>query len=756
MDVYLILVIVLFVLAVSGLIVGVSNDAANFLNSAIGAKAAPFKVVILVSALGILLGATFSSGMMDVARNGIFHPQHFFFDEIMIICLAVMITNVILLDLFNTYGLPTSTTVSIVFALLGSAVGVSLIKLSGGSQEIIAEGGGTKIADLGDYINSEKALGIISGILLSVVFAFSIGAFVQWVSRLLFSFNYKRRLKYFGAIWGGLAITSIVYFMLIKGVKGASFMSDGTKEMINSNSTLILGISFIALTFFMQLLIWLFKVNVLKIVVLVGTFALSMAFAGNDLVNFVGVPLAGFESYKDFVASGAIDPSSYSMDVLSKQVKTDTYLLIISGLIMVATLWLSRKAKTVIKTSVDLSRQSEGDERFGSSAFARSLVRGTRNIGKSFSSVIPQSLKSGINKQFDQSETKTDAPDAPAFDMIRASVNLMVASVLIAFATSMKLPLSTTYVTFMVAMGTSLTDGAWGRDSAVYRITGVLSVIGGWFFTAFSAFAAAFVFALLISWGGFTVIFILIALGLLMLFRTHTIHKKRSEKDEGNGRDSINEENIYPGDIKEKCAGNVVDIIETVKNVYVDSINALIEEDRKTLKQKSKEVKEINARTKHLKDHIHITIDKLQEDSALTGHFYVQVIDYLRETAHCLTFITQPAYKHVDNNHSGMTAAQIEDLRSIANSISDFLDILIESICDNNFSGVDLVIQQQQDILGQLQSFRKKQIKRMKNESSSTKVSLLYLNILHETKNLLLFGINLLKAQRDFVDNSKK
>lgn len=750
MDIYLILVVVLFALAISDLVVGVSNDAVNFLNSAIGAKVAPFRIIILVAALGVLLGATFSGGMMEVARNGIFHPQHFFFDEIMIIFLAVMITDVILLDLFNTFGMPTSTTVSIVFELLGAAVAVSLIKLNSGSQEIVTDGGLTKIAEMGDYINTEKALGIISGILLSVVIAFSVGALVQWLSRMLFSFNYQKRMRYFGSIYGGLAITAIVYFMLIKGVKGASFMDDATKEAIKENTLLIMGVCFVGLTVLFQLFTWFVKLNVLKVVVLVGTFALAMAFAGNDLVNFIGVPLAGFESYKDFVAAGASDPSGHAMVMLSGKVKTDTYMLIIAGLIMVATLWLSRKARSVTKTSVDLSRQDEGDERFGSSLFARSLVRTSRNMGKSIGHVIPKSVKSIVNRQFEQSQSETKVTDAPSFDMIRASVNLLVASVLIAFATSLKLPLSTTYVTFMVAMGTSLTDRAWGRDSAVYRITGVLSVIGGWFFTALMAFTVAFVFALLISWGGVAAIIGLILIAFFMVIRTHAIHKKRVEKDEENKKDSAFEDVVYPEDIRDKCTGNVVDIIENVKRVYVDSMVALIAEDRKTLKQKAKEVMEINEHTKHLKDLAHITISKLQEESVLTSHYYVQVLDYLRETAHCLTYIVQPSLKHVDNNHSGLSQPQAKDLREVVSSVNNIMSEIIISIKEGNYSTIDVSIQQQQELLVLIQETHKKQIKRIKSGQAKTKVSVLYLNILHETKNMLLFGINLLKAHRDF------
>jgi phosphate/sulfate permease len=382
-NIYLILVVILFALAISDLIVGVSNDAVNFLNSAIGSKVAPFRIIMIVAALGILAGALTSNGMMEVARKGIFHPQHFYFSEIMMIFLAVMITDILLLDMFNTFGLPTSTTVSIVFELLGAAVAVSVVKIAGNPNAL----------GLDEYINTGKAMAIIGGILLSVGVAFTVGALIQYIARIVFTFNYKPKIKYFGAIWGGIAITAITYFILIKGAKGATFMSDEVKEIIKTNTLLIIGISFITWTIILQLLTMLFKLNILKAVVLVGTFALAMAFAGNDLVNFIGVPLAGYESFKAFIANPGADPNTFSMASLAGKVNTDAYLLIIAGLIMVATLWLSKKAKSVVKTSLDLSKQTEGNERFGSSLFARTLVRGSRNMGKGIGAIVPKKNK---------------------------------------------------------------------------------------------------------------------------------------------------------------------------------------------------------------------------------------------------------------------------------------------------------------------------------------------------------------------------
>ena len=518
-NIYLILVVVLFALAISDLIVGVSNDAVNFLNSAIGSKAAPFKIIMGVAAPGILFGTTFSSGMMEVARKGIFHPEHFYFSEIMIIFLAVMVTDILLLDSFNTLGMPTSTTVSIVFELLGAAVSVSVIKLYSQPEAIaqIKETIGQTV-NVGTFINTNKAVLIISGILLSVIVAFSVGAFVQWISRLIFSFDYSKTYKYYGAIWGSFAITAITYFILIKGIKGSTFsgleINPGVTltDWIKNSQVQILTYGFIAWVVVLQIFKML-KINILKVIVLTGTFALAMAFAGNDLVNFIGVPLAGYHAFLDWSASGA-SPDSYLMSGLTGKVPTEYYLLLSAGFIMVITLWVSKKARTVIKTSIDLSRQDEGDEKFGSSLIARNIVRASIKTTQAVEKVIPAPIKKYIGKKFDTTpfkETRAKEENPPAFDMIRASVNLVVASILIAIGTSFKLPLSTTYVTFMVAMGTSLADKAWDKEKAVYRITGVVSVIGGWFFTAFSAFTVAFIIALLFYYGGFIAMFSMLA-----------------------------------------------------------------------------------------------------------------------------------------------------------------------------------------------------------------------------------------------------
>ncbi|MGQ1787085.1 MULTISPECIES: inorganic phosphate transporter [unclassified Saccharicrinis] len=743
-NAYVILIVVLFVLAISDLVVGVSNDAVNFLNSALGSKAAPFKVIMIIAALGIFIGATFSSGMMEVARKGIFNPQHFYFSEIMIIFLAVMITDVLLLDLFNTFGMPTSTTVSIVFELLGGAIAVSVIKFTKNPDIPISE-----------YINTAKALAIISGILLSVVVAFSAGAIVQYLTRLVFSFNYDKRLKYMGALWGGIAITSITYFILIKGVKGASFMDDASKDWVKANTIQIISICFVGWTILLQLMRIIFKTDILKLTVLVGTFALAMAFAGNDLVNFVGVPLAGFESFKIFKASG-VAADSLLMESLAGKVKTDTYLLVIAGLIMVATLWTSRKARSVVKTSLDLARQHEGEERFGSSYLSRVIVHGVVNMSNTFNKFIPVHIKSGIDKQFDPSnyEKKRNelGDEAPAFDMLRASVNLVVASILISMATSYKLPLSTTYVTFMVAMGSSLTDGAWGRESAVYRVTGVLSVIGGWFLTAFSAFTVAFIMANIIYFGGIYAVFALIILSLILIYRTQIISKKISASRLVTEEVDLEEveEKALAKVLFDKCTRNVTASLRQISDLYSASLTCFQAENRKELKQKQKEISQVNKTIKKYKNNIYKTVKKLQESDIDSSLHYVQVIDYLRESAHALTYIAQPFYEHLDNNHSPFTSDQFKDVSVLKGEVEVLISKVINMINKGSYTDLDPLSSELLATMDNLKDLRKKQLRRIKKEKSSTHTSMLYLNFLHETQNMILHLGNVLKAQRDF------
>ncbi len=761
-SLYLILIIILFLLAISDLIVGVSNDAVNFLNSAIGAKAASFKIIMVVAALGIVFGSTFSTGMMEVARKGIFHPENFYFSEIIFILLAVMITDVILLDGFNTFGMPTSTTVSIVFELLGAAVGVSLIKLAvPGGQLITTEDGIEKIARLSDYINSDKALLIIFGILLSVVIAFTTGAIIQYLSRLLFSFKYEKRLKYFGAIWGGLAITAITYFILLKGLKGSSFaqyeMADGMilKDWVKSHTFGIIAYGFIGWVIVLQLLSFIKKFNVLTFIVIIGTFALALAFAGNDLVNFIGVPLAGYHAYTDFVQSG-VPADELLMTSLAGKVQTPYYFLLIAGLIMVVTLWTSKKAKSVIKTSLDLGRQEEGYERFESTAVSRAIVRGSSNLSKFMASVIPNSVQVSLDKQFDQTafheKQKALGVDAPAFDMIRASVTLVVASILIALGTSLKLPLSTTYVTFMVAMGTSLSDRAWGTESAVYRVTGVISVIGGWFFTAFSAFTGAFIMALLFSYFGFVAVFAMLFLAAFMMYRTHFLHKKRTADTKEEDDDEDENETLNNSRIVNKTSKSVIKTLGKIGESLTNTILYFGNEDLKNLKNTYIDFDKVNSKTKSIKDNISKTIDKLEDSAVESGHFYVQVAGYLREISHSAYHIIQPIFKHLDNSHRAFLPEQIEEIKAVQDKINDLISKVSNGIKDQDFSTIDDIVEEQHETLNLIKATRKLQVKRIKNDDLGTRNSMLFFNILEEYKNIILYMINLLKSQRDFIN----
>lgn len=745
---YLVFVVILFALAIADLIVGVSNDAVNFLNSSIGSKAAPFRVIMIIAALGILVGVTFSSGMMEVARKGIFHPDQFYFSEIMVLFLAVMMTDIILLDVFNTYGLPTSTTVSIVFELLGAAVAISIIK-------IVSSGGDA--GSLADYINTSKALAIIFGILISIVFAFSIGAVIQYFTRILFSFNFTKSFKFFGAIWGGFAITAITYFILIKGIKGSSFatleMANGEilKDWVIHKSFAILGLSLLGWTIILQTLMSLFRVNILKIIVLVGTFALAMAFAGNDLVNFIGVPLAGFESFKAFLASNN-EPGELIMSTLKEPVQTPIIFLLLAGFIMVITLWVSRKARSVTATTLDLSRQDEGAERFESTFLARAFVRQFISLGNGIRFVVPQRGINWVNSRFNRdSYDQMKQEKGVSFDLIRASVNLVVASILIAIGTSFKLPLSTTYVTFMVAMGTSLADRAWGRESAVYRISGVITVITGWFFTALIAFTVSAMIAFLVYFGGMVVIIILGVLIIFFIYRTQIIHKnresnKQTEDEIGNANEPLDLKNISAS-----CKSNIISVLEDVTSYYNKSIESIVEENRKKIKNVNRDILSLNKETKGLKDNLYSTIQRLEEDSIEGGHFYVQVLDYLRETAHCLSFIAGPIFKHIDNNHPPFTKDQIENILSLKEDITTLLHKTIDVIQSEKYNTIEEILVLQTEILETTKIGRKKLIKSLKKEALSTKGSMLYLEILNESKNLVLYVINLLKSQRDFV-----
>ena len=743
---YIVLVGILFILAFSDLIVGVSNDAVNFLNSAIGSKAGSFNTIMIFAALGILFGAVFSSGMMEVARKGIFHPQNFYFSEIMLVFLAVMLADIILLDLFNTFGMPTSTTVSIVFELLGAAVGMALIKIYHQPDHLA----------LGEYINSTKALAIISGILLSVVVSLLGGAIVQYFVRLVFTFNYEQTMKRYGAVWGALSFSGIVYFILIKGVKGASFMTEELKHTIGEEWLSIIGGSFVAFFILFYILQNILKVNILRIIVLVGTFALATAFASNDLVNFIGVPMAAYHSFQFYMNSGQAADSFLMTDLVGK-VDTQMWMLLISGLVMVLTLRFSRKARSVTETEVNLGRQDEGFERFGSNLFARVLVQSVVNGHKKISAFIPAKLNNAVLQRFSPKkiESMAEGEEVPHFDMIRASVNILMAAIVISIGTSMHLPLSTTYVTFMVAMGTSLSDRAWGRESAVYRVSGVLAVIGGWFFTALFAFTLAFVIVNLLYFGGkFAVVGIILTAAFFM-YQTHFLHKKREAKKDKLLKEAQEIGRMTSEKLVERSRSTVNSFMSEFERIIQGTLINLTKENRKGLRNNFAEFLDLNDMTKNKKDNVSKVIDKLTDDSLESGFQYVQVMDYLRELTHSVRHIVEPSLTHIENSHKPLIPVQVEDLDILGNTLSNFVDkasLVVEQ--DKSFSFADLGTLKAA-VLKEIGKARKRQIKRIKANEVGTRNSMLYFELLTEMKNFILFSYAMVKSHERLIGASQ-
>jgi phosphate/sulfate permease len=728
-NIYLLMLVALAVLAVIDIVVGVSNDAINFLNSAIGSKAISLRTIMIVASLGIFIGAVFSSGMMEVARKGIFNPAVFYFDEIMVIFMAVIITDILLLDFFNTLGLPTSTTVSIVFNLLGASIVMSLIKIGASDSETLA--------DISNYINTDKAITIISGILLSVLIAFSVGAFVQWISRIIFTFQFEKKIKNFGALFGGIALTSITYFIFIKGLKGTPYYKD-MSGILKENELLIVLAAFVVLTMFSYLFQKISQKSILLVIILVGTFGLALAFSGNDLVNFIGVSMAAYHSYEAWSVSG-IDPTLFSMEVLDKKVPAEPLLLFIAGGIMVVTLWFSKKAKSVAETEIGLSRQNETHEKFNPNIVSRGLVNLFFGMSSTFSSVMPESIKATIEKSYERQNTflisKDQSVDAPAFDMIRASVNLMVAGVLISIATAMKLPLSTTYVTFMVAMGTSLADRAWGRESAVYRVAGVVSVIGGWFLTALAALVASGIVVFLIQWNKVTMIPVLLLLTLVLLARNFIAHKNKTTKVDPKQLKK-SESSTVQGIISES-ADNIVNVVSRTTKIYSNFLKGLSKQDSDLLKKSKKGVAKLDSEIEELRDNIFFFIKNLDETSVRGSNFYITILAYLTDIAQSLDFISKKSYKHVINQHQKLKFNQFKDLQEIEDRLGLLFKEIIDVFMSRKFERISFVIAQKQDLINFISEKIDAQIERTRTEESSPKNTTLYFNILLETKDLL-------------------
>jgi len=714
-ELLLVAVVVLMAFAVADLMVGVSNDAVNFLNSSLGSRAAPRHVIMIVASLGILAGVVFSSGMMEVARKGIFHPQLFTMPELIMMFLAVMMTDILILDLFNTFGLPTSTTVSIVFELLGAAVVVSLLKIS----EL-----GDGIQALGSYINTAQAMTIIGGILLSVIVAFVCGAVVQFLSRLLFTFDYRKRLKRYGSLWGGVAMASITYFILVKGAKGAAFLDAADVKWIGSHSFLILAGIFVVSAILLQIL-QMAGVHILKPIVLVGTFALALAFAANDLVNFIGVPLAGMNAYEAGVATS--DPLNAPMAALGGAVRTQGGLLLIAGAVMVATLWFSRKARTVTETEINLGQQEVGPERFGSSAPARAIVRVVLAISNAVRAVVPARGRRALSKRLDPSvyHADTDAQNRPSFDLLRASVNLMVASAVVSFATSQKLPLSTTYVTFMVAMGSSFADQAWGRESAVYRVTGVLTVISGWFVTAGMAFLISGLYAVVIWYTGPYGTGVLLLFTGFVLWRTHHKHKERAEEKEG--QEVFNLSHVRD----EKLAISTTFrhssyLIREIRTSLDAAFPALFNANEYELRREKKRINRVQGWANIIIANVFKAM-RLQQRAKTDSHVnYPQTVRRLQKLADGHRDVVMRAFQHVSNHHRGLLEVQVQELEEV-HALLDAVFLEVEAILDHQKPHDHASVYEKYEKLKEVAAtFGERQSERIRNDVSKTRLSILF------------------------------
>ncbi len=749
-TIFLGIIVFIFLLAIFDLVVGVSNDAVNFLNSAIGAKAASFKLVISIAAIGILCGAIMSNGMMEIARHGMFQPENFYFQELMCIFLAVMVTDVVLLDIFNSLGMPTSTTVSMVFELLGGAFIIALIKIAGDE---------TGLLGFEDLINTEKALSVIFGIFLSVAIAFFFGTLVQYISRLIFTFNYTGRLKYTIGLFGGIAATAIIYFMVIKGMKDSAFMTAENKAWVQEYTPQMMAVCFIFFTLLMQILHWC-KVNVFKIIVLMGTFALAMAFAGNDLVNFIGVPLASLDSYMDFTTNGNGDPWGYLMGSLNGPAKTPLLFLIAAGIIMVTALITSKKAHNVIKTSVDLSRQDEGDEMFGSSAVARSMVRNTVNASANIARFIPASVLAWADKRF--SKDVMIMENGAAFDLVRASVNLVLAGLLIALGTSLKLPLSTTYVTFMVAMGTSLADRAWSRDSAVFRITGVLSVIGGWFITAGAAFTIALVVTLIMYYGGVIGMFIMIGVAIFILIRSNRAFAKKAKSTQG--KDDLFARLMASQDkderwvlLRQHVNNTHVDLMNFTIDTYTLMTDGFINEDLKSLRKAVNNIDNQKELLKKLRRKEIIGLRKIDHFLAVEKNTWFHLgTNSCEQMLYCMKRIAEPCKEHVDNNFKPISERATKEFIPLRAELVGLFERARDVLVNGEYDKADAIRKEGDQLSSKISVLRKQQMNRIQEHTTNIKTAMVYLNMLQESQELISTWRHLLRAERMFQSELQK
>ena len=730
-EFYTIVLAVLAVLAVSGLYVGVTNDAVNFLNAAIGSKVAKMRTILMVASVGIIIGVLTSSGMMEVARSGMFNPGLFTFHEIMILYVSVMFANVILLDIYNSLGLPTSTTVALVFSLLGAAISVSLFKINGDPS--------LHLGDLGGFINTTRAMGVISAILLSVLIAFVCGTFIMWLSRLLFSFRYIALFRKLGSVWCGASFTAIAYFAVFKALKG---VLAGT-AMYNWISDNLLVAVLICWTFCTIVLAFLqlFRINILRINILSGTFALALAFAGNDLVNFIGVPIAGLDAYNIAKEAGS---TTILMEGLNQNLPAQFIWMLLSGVIMVITLWTSTKSMNVSQTEISLAGQGDdmivGEQ--DSNVFSRSIVRASIGISNFLDRITPKAVQEFVSKRFEYEDVeKNGAP----YDKIRAVVNLTTAALLISVGTSLKLPLSTTYVCFMVAMGSSLADKAWGRESAVHRITGVMTVVMGWFVTGIGAFIIAIVVGLILIWGGKIAFAIVTVACAYMLIKSNFKSKKKDDsKPELNPEDAT----------VDTILGEVCHMMKATTQIYDRTLVAVFKEDRKALKELVRESGEIYDECHKIKYSLMPVLRKMKGSGLELSLYYIQVVDYLNEMAKSLVHITRPAFDHIDNNHKGLSEQQTEDLKHINDDVAEIYGSINRMITANDFSDIDTVLTMRDELFERIAITIKSELKRINAGEGNTKASMFYLTVLSETKAMVLQARNLLKAQRYFLEHS--
>ena len=735
MDLFI--VITLALLAVMGIIVGVSNDAVNFLNSAFGSNAAKKNVILTIASIGVMVGVMTSSGMMDVARSGVFYPAMFTYQEIMILFLGMMLSNIILLDIYNSLGLPTSTTVSLVFGLLGSAMALALYNIWGGTTD----------ASLGEYINSGNALAIVSGILLSVVLAFFTGHLLMYISRLIFSFRYHKIFSRYGAFWCGITLAGIIYFTVFKGLKSTTLIPDVIKDFVNDNT----GTALLVLWLGSSALLWIlqrFNVNILRVSILAGTFSLALAFAGNDLVNFIGVPYAGYDSY---VIAHAADSLPTSMEALANPTKANFWIMCAAGIIMVVTLFTSKKAMRVIETERKLSSQSEEVPTNSEATVAsRGIVRGVLRFNNFLTSITPEPVLRWINERF-ESLSEEERGDAN-YDLIRATVNLTAAAILISIGTQLKLPLSTTYVVFMVSMGSSLADRAWGRESAVYRITGVTTVIMGWFITALGGFVIALAVTLALVYGGTVAIIAITAVCLLLIIKSNLSKGEVEEEQEESAVAKIGDAlKSSPAEALITYTEHVCASMEKVTMIYDRTIVAVFKENRRVLRDMVREAEDFYHSTRQQKYELLPLLRNLEDSDVNTGHYYVQVVDYISETSKALLHITRPCYKHVDNNHTGLSKEQVFDLKRINDRVEEIFGEINNMLRTRSFEQMDRVLNMRDEMFDLIDEVMQNQLRRLRDTGGSSSANMLFFNILTETKTIVLHSRNIMKSLEHFV-----